>query len=127
MLYSTDGDMHLGEAWQHYGSDLAVAKALGISRQAVHMWRLRGGRVPYARQLELERLTKGALKADAMGKSTAIPLKREPILAQPADPERLAARMAVLRARREQWRVRANARNAAKRAAKAAAGAGPVE
>jgi DNA-binding transcriptional regulator YdaS (Cro superfamily) len=47
-------------AIQHYGSQTALAAALGISQASVAVW---GEIVPPLRQLQLERLTEGALKA----------------------------------------------------------------
>jgi DNA-binding transcriptional regulator YdaS (Cro superfamily) len=44
---------------KHFGSQEKVARALGISQAAVSGWRA----VPLLRQLQLERITSGELKA----------------------------------------------------------------
>ncbi len=49
------------EAIEHFGNASAVAKALGLSRAAISGW---GDEVPLLRQMQIERLTKGKLKAD---------------------------------------------------------------
>lgn len=48
------------EAIKHFGSVGAVAAALGIKQPSVSDW----GEIPPYRQLQLEILTKGKLKAD---------------------------------------------------------------
>ena len=48
------------DAIEHFGSVQKVAAALGIFRSAVYQW---GPNVPPRRALELEKLTKGKLKA----------------------------------------------------------------
>ncbi len=48
-------------AIDHFGSKAALAKALGISVQAITQW---GEDVPPRRSLELERLTGGVLSAE---------------------------------------------------------------
>lgn len=48
------------EAIKHFDGAPALAKALGIERQAVYQW----GKVPMKQQLRLEKITGGALKAD---------------------------------------------------------------
>lgn len=48
------------QAIAHFGSVTAVAKALGIAQPSVSEW----VEIPPLRQLELERITKGALRAD---------------------------------------------------------------
>ncbi|WP_129141497.1 Cro/CI family transcriptional regulator [Modicisalibacter coralii] len=47
-------------AIEHFGTASAVARALGITPHAVIQW---GDVVPIRRQYELERITKGELKA----------------------------------------------------------------
>ena len=49
------------EAIQHYGSIRKLAKALGITRQAVQCW---GEYPPRGSQCELQIITQGVLKAD---------------------------------------------------------------
>jgi len=53
--------MRTDTAIQHFGSQAALARALGISQPSVAGW---GAKVPWRRQLQLERLTNGALKHD---------------------------------------------------------------
>ncbi|MCL7941193.1 Cro/CI family transcriptional regulator [Halomonas sp. ATCH28] len=54
--------MKTQDAIEYYGGKkIDLAKALGISPSAVTMW---GDKVPLLRQYQLERLTKGRLKAD---------------------------------------------------------------
>lgn len=48
------------EAVDHFGTATALAKALGITLEAVSQWQ----DVPMRRQYEIERLTNGELKAD---------------------------------------------------------------
>lgn len=45
----------------HFGSQAAVARALGIAQPSVWEW---GDHPPPLRQLQLERITNGALRAD---------------------------------------------------------------
>jgi hypothetical protein len=54
--------MTLDDAREHFGTYAKLAKALGISRGAIPQW---NGVIPEPRQLQLHKLTKGALKADA--------------------------------------------------------------
>lgn len=49
------------EAIEHFGGVSALADALSINRQAVYQWT----DVPDKQQLRLEKITNGALKADA--------------------------------------------------------------
>jgi transcriptional repressor of cell division inhibition gene dicB len=59
--------MRKSEALEHFGnSPSALARALGIRPESIYSW---GEIVPGLRQLQLERLTKGALKADSKFKS----------------------------------------------------------
>jgi DNA-binding transcriptional regulator YdaS (Cro superfamily) len=48
----------------HFSTQVAVAKALGITQPAVALWRIRK-RIPALRQLQIERASKGRLKASA--------------------------------------------------------------
>lgn len=58
--------MKTKDAIKHFGSPSELAAALGIKPPSIYSW---GRTVPWQRQLEIERLTKGALKHDP----TAIP------------------------------------------------------
>lgn len=49
------------KAIEHFGSISALARALGVTYEAVRQW---GEVIPELRQYQLERLTAGALKAD---------------------------------------------------------------
>ena len=51
--------MKKDEVLAYFGTQVQLAKALGISQAAVAQWR----EVPMLRQYQLERLTGGALKA----------------------------------------------------------------
>lgn len=48
------------QAIDHFGSTSALARALGVTYEAVRQW---GDEVPELRQYQIERLTGGALKA----------------------------------------------------------------
>jgi transcriptional repressor of cell division inhibition gene dicB len=54
--------MTLDEAARYYGSKAELARALRISKGAISQW---NGVIPEPRQLQLHKLTRGALKADA--------------------------------------------------------------
>lgn len=49
------------DAIAHFGTQEALAGALGIKTQSITTW---PDRVPSLRQLQLERITEGKLKAD---------------------------------------------------------------
>lgn len=49
------------DALSHFGTQKALAEALGIAQAAVAQW---GDQVPQRRAFEIERLTAGKLKAD---------------------------------------------------------------
>lgn len=53
--------MLLSEALEVFGTKTALARALGIRTPSVYGW---GDEVPPLRQLQLERLTGGRLRAD---------------------------------------------------------------
>lgn len=53
--------MTLAQAIQHFGQKADIARALGITAQAVSDW---GAEIPMLRQYELERLSGGKLKVD---------------------------------------------------------------
>ena len=52
--------MKTADAIAHFGSQHALARALGVSQAAVAQW---GEEVPALRQLQLQQLTLGILKA----------------------------------------------------------------
>jgi hypothetical protein len=52
--------MNTADAIQHFGSKVAIARALGIRKQAVSAW---GETVPEGRAYQLELITGGALRA----------------------------------------------------------------
>ena len=62
MLYGK-GIMTKYETIAFFGSQIAIAKALNLTRSAVSAW----GDIPLLRQLQLEELTCGKLKADRTG------------------------------------------------------------
>lgn len=49
------------DAIKHFGSERKLAEALGIAPPSVYSW---GRKVPDLRQLQIERLTGGKLKAE---------------------------------------------------------------
>lgn len=51
----------MGTLLKAFGSQKAIADALGITESAVSQW-FKAGKVPPARALEIVRLTKGAVK-----------------------------------------------------------------
>lgn len=51
--------MTKSQAIKHFGSVTALAKALGVTYEAVRQW----ADVPELRQYQIERITKGVLKA----------------------------------------------------------------
>lgn len=54
--------MKTSDAIQFYGgTKMALSKALGVSPSAITQW---GEDIPLLRQYQIERLTKGKLKAD---------------------------------------------------------------
>lgn len=63
--------MTFNQVVAHFGSQVAAARALKITKGALQFWRRDG--VPPLRQLQLEELTKGRLRAD---KDVLIPRKR---------------------------------------------------
>jgi hypothetical protein len=54
------GGMRTKQAIDYYGSQAALARELGIRQQSITDW---GDIVPALRQLQLEKLTRGKLKA----------------------------------------------------------------
>lgn len=49
------------QAIEHFGNASAVARALKVTRQSVCSW---SEEIPLLRQMQIEKLTKGKLKAD---------------------------------------------------------------
>ncbi|MDR5867271.1 Cro/CI family transcriptional regulator [Halomonas koreensis] len=62
--------MKKADAIDHFGSPSKLAKALGITIQAIGQW---GDTVPRSRQYELEVLTAGALRADTSQRKPRAP------------------------------------------------------
>jgi len=54
--------MTYDELIDHYKSAAAAAAVAGVSRQAVHLWLHNS--IPIERQIQIEVLSKGALRAD---------------------------------------------------------------
>jgi hypothetical protein len=54
--------MTTSEAISHFGSPTALARALGIAPPSLYGW---GECPPPLRQIQLQQITRGALKADA--------------------------------------------------------------
>lgn len=55
--------MTISDLLEHFGGQNEVAKALGLDRRTVWAW-VNRGRIPAARQFEIEYATGGALQAD---------------------------------------------------------------
>lgn len=51
------------EAIEKYGTQEALAEALGLKQPSINRW-VKTGSIPHLRQLQLESLSGGALKAD---------------------------------------------------------------
>ena len=60
MSKAKEVDMTKTQAIKHFGSVSALAKALGVTYEAVRQWEY----VPELRQYQIERITLGALKAE---------------------------------------------------------------
>lgn len=54
--------MKIEDVISHFGSQVAVAQALGVNQPAVSMWKTRG-KIPHLQQLRIQHVTKGKLKA----------------------------------------------------------------
>ena len=61
------GNMKTQDAIKYYGSQSALARAVGVTRAAVNAW---GDEMPIGRQFQIEVLTSGALKADRQDRKT---------------------------------------------------------
>lgn len=55
--------MNPQQCLNHFGSQRAIARALGISDPSVSLW-FKNDRIPELSQLRLEEATQGVLKAD---------------------------------------------------------------
>ena len=55
-----DVGMKTKDAVEYFGKKSALAEALGIKKQSIYTW---GLIVPFKRQLQLEKLTNGKLRA----------------------------------------------------------------
>jgi DNA-binding transcriptional regulator YiaG len=55
--------MNMQDLRRHFGTQAAVARALGTSDQVVSAW-ASAGRIPIGRQYEIQILTAGKLRAD---------------------------------------------------------------
>jgi transcriptional regulator with XRE-family HTH domain len=62
--------MNYADVCRHFGTQSAIARALGISVQAVSRWK-RSGIVPLARQYEIQILTGGHLRASLAHRTTS--------------------------------------------------------
>jgi DNA-binding transcriptional regulator YdaS (Cro superfamily) len=56
--------MKIEQVIKHFGSQCAVAEALGVQQPTISNWKSRGS-IPYLQQLRIEHATKGKLKAEA--------------------------------------------------------------
>jgi DNA-binding transcriptional regulator YdaS (Cro superfamily) len=57
--------MKIDNAIKHFGSQVALADALGVQQPAVSMWKTRG-KIPHLQQIRIEHITKGKLKAQPL-------------------------------------------------------------
>jgi hypothetical protein len=48
----------------HYRTQVEAAEAIGMSQPSISAW-LRDGYIPWLRQLQIEKITRGKLRADA--------------------------------------------------------------
>jgi DNA-binding transcriptional regulator YdaS (Cro superfamily) len=62
--------MNIDQAIEHFGSQSALARALGIEPPSVAEWKA-NGRIPPLRQFQIESVTGGKLKADQPQQSAA--------------------------------------------------------
>lgn len=62
-VVETPGDMQYKKVVRYYGGSSKIAQKLGLTRQAVHAWKVRG-RIPARWQLEIQRDSQGELEAD---------------------------------------------------------------
>lgn len=76
------------EVIAHYGSQGLVADALGIKQPSVANWR---DPLPELRQLEIERLTSGVLRAGPECEKYRVPARRKPSARPPTRSTPLAA------------------------------------
>jgi hypothetical protein len=56
--------MTLQEAINYFGTQAALAKAIGRGPAAITNWKARGGAIPQDVQFRIQVITKGKLKAD---------------------------------------------------------------
>lgn len=56
--------MKIDKVIAFFGSQVAVAQALGVQQPTISNWRTRG-HIPHLQQLRLEHITNGELKASA--------------------------------------------------------------
>lgn len=54
--------MKFDQVIKHFGSQVALADALGVKQPAVSNWKTRGS-IPHLQQLRIEALTEGKIKA----------------------------------------------------------------
>ena len=69
--------MKLDQAIAHFGSQAALAEALGVKQPAVSMWKTRG-KIPPLQQLRIQHVTRGKLKAEPL-----MPIKNKRKVSRP--------------------------------------------
>jgi len=67
MLHTAE--MTIDQLIRHFGSQSEAARALKVSRQSVNLWKRHG--IPVSRQLQIESITDGAIKASAAARQIA--------------------------------------------------------
>lgn len=56
--------MKIDNVIKHFGSQIAVADALGVTQPTISNWKARG-KIPQLQQLRIEHITRGKLRADS--------------------------------------------------------------
>ena len=56
--------MNYDDIKAHFGTEKACAAALGIEQPSVNSWKKKG--IPWMRQMQIQELTEGKLKADPL-------------------------------------------------------------
>lgn len=69
---------------RHFGTQVLTARALGMTQGSVSLW-VRRGVVPYRRQLQIEQVTGGQLRANPADLQRELsPVARAPVYASAA-------------------------------------------
>ena len=71
------GGMNYEQVIEYFGSQKAAAVALSLSQPSISDWKSTG-RIPHLRQLQIEHVTEGALKADELKFDSVPPTAGQP-------------------------------------------------